>query len=157
MATKARHKKTPMQLWVVDNRKRLGLDPADLAALAGVSEDTARGWESRGRPSEDAIVRLEQRFGVPAPRQDEGIGGDQSAVIAALERAIERQTQAIVAAIGARDSTLENLLHELGRYRSDQLGVLRTLTETDHRAEPMPEDEPEHEPHGAAPTRSGLR
>lgn len=63
MATKARHLKTPLQLWIADQRKAHGLTPGDLAALTGVSEDTARGWESRGRPSEDAIAVLERRSG----------------------------------------------------------------------------------------------
>jgi DNA-binding transcriptional regulator YiaG len=67
MATKPRHLKTPIQLWVADNRKRLGLTPADLAALTGVTVDTARGWESRGAPSQDAIETLTRRFGVKPP------------------------------------------------------------------------------------------
>lgn len=94
MATKARHLKAPGQLWVADNRKRLGLTPADLATLTGVSIDTARGWESRGRPSEDAIGILERRFGVAFPR-DEQAGGSQAELIAALRdhtAALDRQT-----------------------------------------------------------------
>lgn len=117
MATKARHKKTAMQLWVVDNRKRLGLDPADLALLTGVSEDTARGWESRGRPSDEAIVRLEQRFGVPAPRQDEAGAGDSVAIAAAIDRLGERMERAIA----ARDEVIGALLEELATYRRQTL------------------------------------
>jgi transcriptional regulator with XRE-family HTH domain len=64
---KPRHQKTATQLWVADNRKRLGETPADLARLTGVTTDTARGWESRGSPGPDAIRVLEVHFGVSAP------------------------------------------------------------------------------------------
>ena len=84
MATKARHLKTPLQLWVADNRKRLGLSPADLAQLTGVTTDTARGWESRGRPSEDAISVLERRFGTRAPREEQASGGGMAELVAAI-------------------------------------------------------------------------
>lgn len=67
MATKSRNLKTPLQLWVADNRKRLGLTPRDLAHLTNVTEATARAWESRGGPSEDALLILERRFGVNRP------------------------------------------------------------------------------------------
>ena len=93
MATKARHLKTPLQLWIADHRKA-GYTSADLAAWTGVSIDTARGWESRGRPSEDALSVLERRFGEPAPRSE--APGDQSAVVAAIDRltaAVEAQTR----------------------------------------------------------------
>lgn len=83
VATKSRLLKTAMQLWVADNRKRLGLKPHDLAVLTGVTDDTARAWESRGQPSEDALVILERRFGVPRPREDAPTG-DMAALIAAL-------------------------------------------------------------------------
>lgn len=89
MATKGRHLKTPIQLWIVDNRKRLGLEPRDLATLVGVTEDTARGWESRGKPSEDALTILERRFGQAAPRGDGSAGQD------ALLVALRDQTAAI--------------------------------------------------------------
>lgn len=85
MATKPRHLKTPLQLWIADNRKEKGLTPGDLARLTGVTEDTARGWESRGSPSEDAIAILERTFGKPAPR-DAGAGAPGGDVAAAIDR-----------------------------------------------------------------------
>jgi transcriptional regulator with XRE-family HTH domain len=88
VATKARHLKTPVQLWIADNRKRLGLSSADLANLTGVSEDTARGWESRGAPAEDRLVLLEHRFGSPAPRH-EASAGDQTALVEAIGDLVE--------------------------------------------------------------------
>lgn len=94
MATKARHKKTAMQLWVGDNRKAGGYSSKDLAEWTGVTTDTARGWESRGRPSEDAIRILERRFGKPAP-DDDGAPADQSDLAAA----IREQTDAINALV----------------------------------------------------------
>jgi hypothetical protein len=84
MATKARHKKTAIQLWVADNRKAGGYSSADLAAWTGVTTDTARGWESRGRPGEDAIAILERKFGKPAPGGEDRSLGDQSDLAAAI-------------------------------------------------------------------------
>lgn len=105
MATKARHLKTPTQLWIADNRKRLGLSPKDLATLTDVTEDTARGWESRGRPSEDALTILERRFGVPRPIEMERIGqSDLVAALAAQTAAItELVTELRLARLGRAD------------------------------------------------------
>lgn len=86
MATKPRAKKTPLQLWIVDSRKRLGMTPADLARTTGVSEDTARAWESRGRPGADALAILERLFGSAAPDGDQMTGADLSGVVAAIDR-----------------------------------------------------------------------
>lgn len=107
MATKPRHLKTPLQLWVADNRKRAGLTPADLARLTGVTEDTARGWESRGKPSEDAMAVLERTFGQPAPRDQAAtaVGGD-------VATAIREQT-----------AVLRELVSELQAMRGEQAGV----------------------------------
>lgn len=106
MATKPRHRKTEMQLWVVDNRKRLDLESSDLAAATGVSIDTARGWESRGRPSEDAIEKLERLFGRPAP-VEEGQSGDP----------------ALAAAIRALTDELQEMRRERGRVADLELTV----------------------------------
>lgn len=99
VATKARHLKTPVQLWIADNRKRLNLSSLDLAKLTGVTEDTARGWESRGRPSEDALAILARTFGQPAPDAPSVQVEDQSALIAAIadlvaEMRLTREEQA---------------------------------------------------------------
>lgn len=75
---KPRHQKTRMQLWVADNRKRLGETPEDLARLTGVTAPTVRAWESRGNPGEDAIRVLERHFGEAAPIE-RGRGDDTSA------------------------------------------------------------------------------
>lgn len=107
MATKPRHRKTPIQLWVADNRKAGGYASADLAAWTGVTTDTARGWESRGRPSEDALSILERRFGKQAPR-DEDVPSDQSAVARQIDRLVDatnaqtRMLAAVLEAIVAR-------------------------------------------------------
>jgi transcriptional regulator with XRE-family HTH domain len=116
VATKARHLKTPLQLWIADNRKRLGLEPVDLARLTGVTEATVRGWESRGRPSEDAIAVLERRFGVAAPRGDQAVGTDLSELAAS----IRDLAQAIEAERAERlewERGILSALLELGRAR----------------------------------------
>lgn len=95
MATKARYLKTPIQLWVADNRKRLGLTPADLAAWTGVTEDTARGWESRGAPSQDAIEELTRRFGQKPPTTTSS-AGERDTLPAELVSLMEAQTEAIM-------------------------------------------------------------
>jgi transcriptional regulator with XRE-family HTH domain len=97
VATKPRHLKTPTQLWIADNRKRLGLAPGDLARLTGVTEDTARGWESRGKPSQDAMDVLVRTFGVPAPDDMAGPGSDATlpGLAALIVAALDRQTTAL--------------------------------------------------------------
>ena len=88
MATKPRYLKTPVQLWIADNRLGLGLTPRDIADLTGVSESTARGWESRGRPSQEALAILERQFGEKAPDEPdenyaelaEALGGVTAAI-----------------------------------------------------------------------------
>ncbi len=96
MATKPRHLKTAIQLWVGDQRKAGGYSSKDLADWTGVTVDTARGWESRGRPSEDALAILERKFGRQAPR-GEGLAavGDPAALISAMTGALLAQTQAL--------------------------------------------------------------
>ena len=66
MATKPRHLKTPLQLWIADHRKALELSSLDLANLTGVTEDTARHFATnrhaldmqlRGIANPQAILR----------------------------------------------------------------------------------------------------
>lgn len=97
MATKPRHLKTPLQLWIVDNRKRLGLTPADLARLTDVSVDTARGWESRGSPSADALAILQAKFGKPLPEETQAVGDPG---VTRLATAIEEQNALLRKVIG---------------------------------------------------------
>ncbi len=113
MATKPRHLKTPLQLWIVDNRKRLGLTPADLARLTDVTPDTARGWESRGAPSADALAILVRTFGVPLPEEQQGYG-DASLAAAVLEltgelRAWRVERESTEARLRAVEAELESL------------------------------------------------
>lgn len=94
VATKPRHRKTPIQLWVFDHLSGSKALVEEIAREAGVSVDTVRGWQSRGRPSEDAIRIMERRFGEAAPTEDQP-PADLSGVVAAIDRltvAIERQT-----------------------------------------------------------------
>ena len=120
MATKPRHEKTPTQLWVADNRKRLGLTPRDLAEMTGVTEDTARGWESRGKPSQDAIDILTRRFGVKPP-DDRASPAGSDTLSAGLVAQLQAQTEAINA-----------LVEELRAARIDR-DEFDELRETVHR------------------------
>lgn len=116
MATKPRHLKTPLQLWIADNRKRLGLTPGDLAALTGVTQDTARGWESRGKPAVDALAVLERRFGQPAPTEA-ALPEGQSALVAeirALREAVVAQTEAQTRSIASLGAALTAVFLQLG-------------------------------------------
>jgi transcriptional regulator with XRE-family HTH domain len=110
VATKPRHLKTPTQLWIADNRKRLGLTPGDLARLTGVTEDTARGWESRGKPSQDAMDVLVRTFGVPAPDDMAGPGSD--ATLPGLAALIASQAE-LTAAIRELAEALRGSVPEL--------------------------------------------
>lgn len=135
MATKARHLKTPLQLWVADNRKRLGLTPTDLAQATGVTVDTARGWESRGRPSEDAISVLERRFGTRAPRDEQAAGTDLSelaAAIHALAQSIQEERserleweRSVAAGLRELGQALKPLIDLARAPRADGQGVGR--------------------------------
>lgn len=135
MATKPRHLKTPIQLWVYDNAKRLNLKDADLARATGVEPGTARSWFSRGNPNADAIPILERLFGKPAPREETGPSttGEAGILAMALERAIDRQTQMFA-----------ELLLELRTFREQQVAFLRGVAgEPPERSMPEPDPAPE--------------
>jgi hypothetical protein len=84
-----------MQLWVMDNRKRLSESSADLARLTGVTLDTARAWESRGAPSADAIAILERHFGRPAPTAGAPSGDTPQGVPAAYLKAVNELVEIV--------------------------------------------------------------
>lgn len=71
-----RHLKHPLALWIIDERKRLGLKPADVAQAVDVSEGTVRAWETaragdtKRLPSPENVESLERLFGTPAPGRD---------------------------------------------------------------------------------------
>ena len=125
MASKPRHLKTALQLWIIDNRKRLSLEPEDLAELTGVTPATVRGWESRGKPSEDALAILERRFGVAAPREVQAGGGDMAELVAAIRAQTDAITD-LAAIIRARDTGLAGLLAELQTYREQTVETQAT-------------------------------
>lgn len=85
-----RRNKPAASLWLIDQRKRRGWRPEDVAARADVSATTVRGWESGRSIGGDALIRLEAIFGVPAPNGESATGpqGDVAA-------AVREQTQAI--------------------------------------------------------------
>lgn len=115
MATKSRHLKTALQLWISDERKARGETPGDLARLTGVTDDTARGWESRGAPSADALAVLERHFGKPAPRLESAPSGDLATAIRDLtiEMGEWRRERAAFAELQTRVADMEQLLATL--------------------------------------------
>lgn len=122
-----------------------------LAGIALHASEYAQ-WESGSRvprPDNPKVARLYEFFGSEPqePLQATETPGNFAAVV----EAIDRQTAAIVAAIGARDTVLEGLLSELGRFRASQLEVLRSLGGPQVS---MPEGESEREPHGPAPMQA---
>jgi transcriptional regulator with XRE-family HTH domain len=124
VATKPRHLKTPTQLWIADNRKRLGLTPGDLARLTGVTEDTARGWESRGKPSQDAMDVLVRTFGVPAPDDMAGPGSD--ATLPGLAALIASQAE-LTAAIRELAEALRGSVPELDPLVQEAREAIRAV------------------------------
>jgi hypothetical protein len=136
MATKARHLKTPIQLWVADQRKAGGYSSQDLADWTGVVMDTARGWESRGRPSEDALDILERKFGVKAPRDlADAPPVDQFD----LASAIRDQTKAITDLVGL----LRPLVESHDQRVKDLAVAVGLLTERALQGDPVPVVQPE--------------
>lgn len=138
MATKPRYLKTPIQLWVGDNRRDLGLTSADLAALTGVTEDTARGWESRGRPSEDALLILQRRFGKPIPDERSDVAADQAALVTALDR----QSKAIETAVALVSPIVQAQARRLDKMEAVLEGLVRqAIPDGDGRPSPMAQTE----------------
>lgn len=121
MASKPRSQKTPTELWVTDGYARLRADRqmsskavvAMVAELCDVSEATANGWQSRGRPNEDAIRILEGLFGTKAPDGERAVAGD-----AALAAALSRQADALA------DLAKALVLIRTDRAKLDQLEAL---------------------------------
>jgi transcriptional regulator with XRE-family HTH domain len=75
-----------VSLWLIDNRKRLGHKPADVAARVGVSETTVRGWEAGRSIGASSVAALEGYFGVEAPREREPVNLDD--LVAAMRELI---------------------------------------------------------------------
>lgn len=151
MATKPRHLKTAIQLWVGDQRKAGGYTSKDLADWTGVTVDTARGWESRGRPSEDAIAILERKFGKQAPRGEAGaVPGDQAAIVEAIDRntrMLSAVLEAIIARLPALPPEVAALLVEAEAQREQgQSGS----------SSPLPRSDPEPSAAPATGSRTGA-
>lgn len=104
--------------WIVRERKRLTLKPRDLVtrlAAQGlvVTEATVKVWESNAdrRPSPENLEGLERIFGSTAPGTETPTG-DQSALIAALDRQ-SNAIEALVVLLARREGiTLLELAEE---------------------------------------------
>ena len=113
MSQKPRTAKPALSLWVIDNRKRLGWKPADVAARVGVTEDTVRGWEAGRGMSEDARLALEQAFGVPAPVGDREPTSELVSALREQTAEIGRLADGVEALLASRDRDLESLARTL--------------------------------------------
>lgn len=114
------NQKPAMAAWIVRERKRLKLKPADIAARLqaqglDVQEQTVKVWESNAdrRPSPYNLEGLERIFESQAPRTK---GSDQSELIAALTK----QTEAIGDLVKRLDGLASQAIRE---------GVLDALRE----------------------------
>jgi transcriptional regulator with XRE-family HTH domain len=57
-----------LEVWIRDQRRRLGYSQSKLARLIDTDEKNVRNWEKgRNRPSLPLLLRLHVLFGVPLP------------------------------------------------------------------------------------------
>lgn len=103
-------------------REAMGLGPKSRAAYIPIDEG-----KRPPTPTEEAALLAV--YGAPPEESEvpEVAALDASALVVAFERAIDRQTQAIVSAIATRDQTIEGLLTELAKYREQQQGLVETV------------------------------
>ena len=66
-----RRPKPAQNAWLIEQRKRRGWKPEDVADRLDVSVATVRGWESGRGIGPDSMTRLEALFGVAAPGHEQ--------------------------------------------------------------------------------------
>jgi hypothetical protein len=159
--------KTAIALWMVRTRKDLGATVEAIAKEADYSVSALRKVEggSNPKPSRglvNAVFRVFRRLGAekgiavlePPGTNETATPEGMAALVAGIERAIDRQTHAIVAAIQSRDRTLSDLLTELGSYRKSQIAFLEAMQGEPATHVPKPTDDPAPEPRGPVATRA---
>lgn len=129
------HLKPPTAAWIVRERKRLGLKPADIVAQLKaqgleVSEDTVKVWESNAdrRPAPENLAGLERIFDSTAPQRGAGSSAGQSDLITALAR----QTAALEAhtlALTRQADLVEVLLERLGAATARESSVSEAVAD----------------------------
>jgi transcriptional regulator with XRE-family HTH domain len=77
-----RREKPATSQWLIEQRKRRGWKPEDVAARLDAAVTTVRGWESGRSIGGDSLIRLEAIFGSSAP--SDAPSGDQSDLAAAI-------------------------------------------------------------------------
>jgi DNA-binding XRE family transcriptional regulator len=120
----ARKPKSPLALWLAEQRKAHGETPEDVARVVDRSPATIRAWEA-GRPPRGAdasIVVLERHWGSVAPKTE--LPADlatalmeQARVIQAQVDAIDRQSEAIDRQTAVLERVLERLTDPEVRQR----------------------------------------
>lgn len=125
-----RRPKPPQTQWLIEQRKRRGWKPEDVASRMDVAVPTVRGWESGRGIGPDSITRLEALFGVSAPGHSEQAGSDLAAAIMALTRELQaaREERAAVARrLDEMEAVLDGLVERARRDGGGLPSPLRTL------------------------------
>jgi hypothetical protein len=112
-----RRPKPEASRWLIDQRKRRGWKPEDLADRLDIAVATVRGWESGRGIGPESLMRLEALFGVQSPDTSVSTAGSD-----AVAAAINRQTDMLERMLGEiRDAfTLQ------GEQVAAVLGVVTT-------------------------------
>jgi transcriptional regulator with XRE-family HTH domain len=134
-----RRPKPEASRWLIDQRKRRGWKPEDLADRLDIAVATVRGWESGRGIGPESLMRLEALFGVQSPTAEPAQGDLAAAVIRAAEiqaAATDRQTavlQQIARLLGAR--AVEELSPEAAEVLRQAGYGLDTEPQPEHHAD----------------------
>jgi transcriptional regulator with XRE-family HTH domain len=121
MATKPRAAKNARTLWLIDHRKAAKLKTPDIARIAGVSDDTVRGWEAGRGIGPDGLAKLEEHFGESAPGGPED-SGDLAAALNAQAVALGKIADRLDDLVRTRDANFQHLAEGIGTALREALG-----------------------------------
>jgi transcriptional regulator with XRE-family HTH domain len=115
-----RHLKHPIALWIIDSRREMTppLKPADIARVIGVTEATARAWETARAgqttrlPSADNLDAMSRLFGRPAPGRSQPTDTDLAAAIRDQTRAIDALVAHLDTFVGPLGEVVADMLRE---------------------------------------------
>lgn len=106
-----RRPKPPQSTWLIEQRKRRGWRPEDVADRLDVAVATIRGWESGRGIGPDSMTRLEMLFGVQSPAVGQAGQPDLAAALTALVeelRAMRQEREGMEARVRALEAEVRS-------------------------------------------------
>lgn len=107
-----RRPKPPQNAWLIEQRKRRGWKPEDVATRLDVAVPTVRGWESGRGIGPDSVMRLEAIFGSAAPGHEVKEDSDLAGAIRELTQELQasrEEREKTEARLRAVEAELESL------------------------------------------------